>query len=276
MLRRMVLGLSLLVALALPVRAQAQDVTPLVEALGIARLSEILHREGLDYGKTLEAEMFPGQGGRRWAAEVARIHDPARLAGGLKAGIETLFTGREAELAQALDFFTSDLGKRVIDLELSAREAFLDEAAKQGAEESYERLRGKGGARLAALDRFVEVNDLVESNVAGALNSNLAFMTGLADGGGMGDDLPESDILSDLWSQEGQIREDMHNWVYPYLALAYQPLSDDELAAYTAFCETAAGRLFNTALFTAFDHVYAAVSYELGRGAAEVLSAQDI
>lgn len=277
MVRRMVLGLAaVVVLLALPLRVAAQDVAELTTALQLERLSGILHLEGLDYGKTLEAEMFPGQGGRRWTEDIARIHAPERLAAGLQAGLAVHFDGRSEDLGAAVAFFTSELGRRVIELELAAREALLDEAIKESAEEHFEDIRVKGGDRLEALDRFVTVNDLIETNVVGAMNSNLAFMQGMADGGALEGELSESEMLADIWTQEEQIREDMVNWVYPYLVLAYQPLSDEDLAAYTAFCETQAGRAVNAALFAAFDQVFSAVSYDLGRAVAGVLSAQDI
>ena len=38
-----------------------------------------MRAEGVDYGKQLQDEMFPGRGGPDWEASVARIYDPAVL-----------------------------------------------------------------------------------------------------------------------------------------------------------------------------------------------------
>ena len=48
------------------------------------------------------------------------------------------------------------------------------------------------------------------------------------------------------------------DWLYPFMSLAYQPLTDAELQAYLAFSETAGGQRLNAAVFAAFDVVFSA------------------
>jgi hypothetical protein len=48
------------------------------------------------------------------------------------------------------------------------------------------------------------------------------------------------------------------------------------MQAYLAFSESAAARTMNAAMFAAFDEVFRALSRDLGRAAAEMLSGQDI
>lgn len=276
MQRGLVSWLLLLALCALPWRLAAQDLSGLSQALQLPKLAQLLHLEGVEYGATLEAEMFPGTGGERWASEVARIHDPARILGGLESALAPQFADHPDALAQSVAFFESELGQKIITLELSAREALLDDTTLEAAKVAFDDLRAKPSERLQSLEAFVEINDLIFSNIAGAMNANFAFMTGLRDGGAVDHSLPESDLMADLWSQEDQIRTDIEGWVFPYVALAYQPLNDEELAAYLQFSRTPAGKVVNSALFAAFDLLFAAVSYDLGLGVAEFLTAQDI
>jgi hypothetical protein len=48
------------------------------------------------------------------------------------------------------------------------------------------------------------------------------------------------------------------------------------MEAYIAFSETPAGATMNAALFAAYDELFGAISHDLGRAAAEMLSGQDI
>jgi len=88
--------------------------------------------------------------------------------------------------------------------------------------------------------------------------------------------MSEDQILADIWGQEPAIRTDTEEWIYSYLALAYQPLSDDDLQTYTAFFLTAEGVALNRALFVAFDEMFVAVSLALGQGAAGYLAGQEL
>ena len=83
-------------------------------------------------------------------------------------------------------------------------------------------------------------------------------------------------MLADVWSQESDIRAETEGWLYPFLALAYKPLSDADMQAYLTFSESEASRVMNAAMFAAFDEMFRDISRDLGRAAADMLSGQDI
>ena len=124
--------------------------------------------------------------------------------------------------------------------------------------------------------RFAKVNDLIEQNVSGSLNSNLAFFQGMAEAGGPGGDVTEDQMLSEVWAQEPAIRVETEDWLFPYLAMAYGPLSDAEIDGYVAFSTTNPGQKLNQALFTAFDRLFTSVSRNLGLAAGRQLLGEDI
>jgi hypothetical protein len=152
----------------------------------------------------------------------------------------------------------------------------LDDAVEDAAKVAAADMAQDHDPRLALIRDFAVAGDLIEMNVAGAMNANLAFYQGMAETGGFAEEMTEDQILSDVWGQEPQVRADTEEWLFPYLALAYQPLSDEDLEAYTAFWETAAGKRLNTALFAAFDVVFTDISRDLGRAAALQMQGDDI
>lgn len=257
-------------------RADQRGAAELAAMLRLGELAGIVQAEGADYGDQLRQEMFPDRGGAEWPAIVARIYDPERLSGELTRVLERELSGRPDVLRAAEEFFGSPAGRKIVALEIEARRALLDDAAEQAAKDAYAEMETRGPARLDALRRFVEANDLVEMNVMGALNANLAFYKGMASGGAFTDEMSEDDMLGEVWSQEDQVRSDTEDWLWPYLALAYQPLSDEEMQAYQAFSETAEGRALNAALFTAFDASFVRISGELGRAVSRMVQGEDI
>ncbi|MFN3642580.1 MAG: DUF2059 domain-containing protein [Gemmobacter sp.] len=264
-------------ALALsPGRAGDAATGDLIRAMQVERLVAVMAQEGLRYGAELRAELFPDQGGPRWDAAVRTIHAPDRMLALVADALARGYAGNEAAAEVATGFFRSDLGQRIITLELAAREALLDTATKEAAEVALEDMRAGDPGRLALIERFVRTNDLIESNVAGALNANLAFYRGMIEGGAIDPSLSEQEMMADLWGQEDQVRADTEGWIYPYLALAYAPLGDGDLDAYIAFSATTEGRALNTALFAAFDALFAQLSFDLGLAAAVFLQGQDL
>jgi hypothetical protein len=246
----------------------------LFRALGMPEILEVMQEEGIDYGESIRADLLQGEGGPGWSAIVSDIYDAGDMGRQMLEGFESRLDG--VDLGPLLEFFGSDRGERIVALEVSARRALLDEETEAAAEAAAAILREERPDRYALLTAFVEVNDLVESNVMGAMNSNYAFYMGLLEGEAFDDSLTEGQILSDVWAQEQDIRDDTEEWVYSYLALAYDPLSDGDIEAYIALSRTAEGRALNLALFGAFDDLFVDISRRLGEGAARFLVGEDI
>jgi hypothetical protein len=270
-----VLALSL--ALASPVLGQTATSADVAAALRLSDTIGVMQEEGIAYGEDLEAELFPGAGGARWDGIVALIYDRATM----EERFMTAFSEKLAQPGGDLDgitaFFGSERGQRILSLEIEARRALLDESVEEAAQVAVQELEAERDPRFALLEQFAEANDLVEENVSGALNANLAFYKGMSDGGAFrGAEMTEDEMLSEVWSQEDDIRAETVAWLYPYLMLAYEPLSDEDMAAYIAFSESEAGATMNRALFAAYDTLFQTISHDLGRAAAEMLSGQDI
>ena len=270
-----------------PVAVQSQATVPqggnteigqgvaLSDVLQIGPVIEVMREEGIAYGQEMEDSMFPGQGGAGWQAMVAIIYDAPSMRERFDASFDATLVG-SPEVDAIRDFFASDLGQRVLSLEIEARRAMLDPAVEEAATLAYEQMRASDDPRDQALQSFVEANDLIESNVMGAMNASLAFYRGLADVMGPEAAMPEDQMLDDVWSQEPDVRAETVDWLFPYLALAYKPLSDEDLAAYQVFSESVAGEALNAALFAAFDAVFVAVSRDLGRAAARQMQGQEL
>lgn len=271
---RLTASAAVLAALLPWAGAANADAGALFDALGMPQIIEVMREEGLDYGETIRTDLLGGQGGTGWTETVAGIYDADAMTRAMREGFETRLDG--VALEPLMDFFDSERGRRIVALEVDARRALLSEEVEEAAKAAAAELVTGDPERYALLTEFVEANELVESNVIGALNSNYAFYTGLAAGDAFEENLSEAEILSDVWSQEEAIRTDTEEWVYSFLNLAYDPLSDEDIAAYTELSLTPEGKALNRALFGAFDDLFVDISRRLGEGAAGILAGQDI
>ena len=262
---------SMILAVTPALSATDAELDTLFDAIGTLELIEIMNSEGVDQSDEIRESMFP-QRGRGWRPIVESIYDTGRMADEFRAAFDAELA--DSDVTPLLAFFTSELGREIIALELSAREALLDEDVEEAAREAFVDLEADDPERHGAIEAFVDDNDLIELNVAGALNASLAFYRGLADGGRFG--LTEEDMLRDVWAQEPAIRAETTDWMLPYLAMAYEPLSDDELQAYKALSMSEAGRDLNRALFAGFDTVFNRISYSLGSAASRFMQGDDI
>jgi len=250
------------------------DVRALFDALDLSGIVEIMQTEGRAYGDSLEQEMFVGRGGAAWRAVVADIYQADAMESVVLEALDRELDDRD--LSGMLAFFTSERGQKIVSLELSARQALLDDEVEALSEQQYHDMLEAKDPRLDLLSMFIGANDLIEGNVVGGLNSSYAFYQGLLDGGAFEDTLTEDQILTTVWSQEADIRADTTEWIYSYLALAYQPLEDADIEAYTEFSLTSDGQVLNRALFDAFDDMYTGISRALGRTAAQYMTGEDI
>ena len=254
--------------------AQQSSASALFDVMKLGKIISVMREEGLAYGASLGDEMMPGRSIPEWPSEVARVYDQDKMIDGMRdAFVATL---GDRDMGPIVAFFESDLGQDIVELEYSARVAFLDEAIEEGAIAQYQDREVEDDPMLAAVKSFVATNDYVEANVAGALNSNFAFYTGMIDGGALSSRMSESDILADVWAQEPEIRANTEEWLYSYLLMAYQPLGVEGLNAYEQIMATAEGRAMNAALFESFDQMYVAISRELGQSVAGYMLAEEL
>ena len=244
-----------------------QDTLDMLDAIGLEQSIDIMVQAGVRDGRGLEDDLFPGRGGAAWGGIIDQLYTPEALRHVFDSGFpeHRLSEDRAAEIAA---FFSSDLGERIVEGELTAWEAITDQAVEDAANEVYFQHLADADPRLDLLERFTEVNGFVDYNVMGALNANFAFLRGMSDGGAYERPIPEDMILTQIWQGEAEIREDTILWLYSFQLMAYAELSDEELEAYIAFSETEAGQLYNSTVFAGYDAVFSEMSYRLGNAAA--------
>ena len=260
-----------LLALALPAYADAR-LSVLVDVLRLPQIAGILREEGLSSAEDLNTEMLNGQGGAGWHLQIETIYDSARIVEAVRSRLATELQGETLE--QVIDFFASDLGGRIIDLENSARQAIQDPDIEGAARARYAELADTADTRLEMLRTFVADGDMIERNVTTAMNSNYQFLRGLSEGGGL--NMSEEEILSDVVGEIEVIRADTTAWLYGYLLMAYSPLTDAELQTYIDYGQTPAGQAMNRALFDGFGTAYQDISYALGPAVALNMLAEEL
>ena len=244
--------------------ATPEELGRLHTALQTDVLMEILSEEGVEQSEDLRGEMFPGRGGFGWTATAKQIYAPERMTSLFRAAFDAEL--KDVDVLPLLDFYSSETGSRVAALEVQARRAIMSDDVEAAARAAYEDIEGRGSQREELLNEFADLNSLIDRNVAGALNANLAFYRGL--GSGEGFEMTEDQMLREVWDQEASIRDDTSGWVFGYMAFAYEPLTDEQLRSYVDLTATDVGRDLNRALFAGFDAVFLDVSFALGAATA--------
>ena len=278
------LVLAAVMAFTLPASGQTSrdseggtvSIAQLGDVMRLDDLFAVLAEEGLANGADLEADMFPSGGGPGWAQALDNIYDMPALRARFNQALRSGLASDPEAITAISEFFASDLGSRILMLEIEARRAFLDDAAEDAARVAADKRRVGRDPRSRQIERFIEAGDLLEMNVAGALSGNLSFLSGMNETGINGVILPPEEVMVQVWGQEEQIRSDTESWLHAYLGLAYAPLTEAELDAYIAFWETPAGQRLNAVLFVAFDQVFKGVSRDLGRAAGQAMLGHDI
>lgn len=265
--------------LLLPTALFAQNVRTadaVLDALSIDRILGIMEVESLEAGEELARDVIAPIAMSSWQKTIAEINDPDRLEAMMRSDFADTLPAEQ--ITPILDFIASDQGQRYVQLEISAREALLDPEIEEFSLDVLDQYRADDEPRLRMVRRFATVNDLVDANVVGALNANAAFLRGMNAGVENGAVVPMSDaeIVAQVWAQEEEIRHSTEEWVFSFLLLAYQPLSDSELEVYIAFSESEAGQALNQALFEAFDAIFVLTAEQTGEAMASALASEDI
>lgn len=233
---------------------------------------EILRDEGISSALEIAEEEEGISASPAWTSRVEAIYAIDKMDATFRHGLAGAANLDVSE--EALAFFEAELGRRIVNIEIDARRALGQDGVEDEMRERAKALEEEDPDRLKLYDQFIDVNALVDSNVMGALNSNLAFYQGLGTNPLFGA-MDESSMLSQVYDQEPEIREDMEDWTMNFSVLAYSLLTEKELRDYIAISGTRSGQVLNTALFAGFDKVFAFQSFELGRAMAEFMVGDD-
>ena len=141
------------VAFAGPVRAGTDA---LMDAMQIPTLLEIMAEEGVVHSADLEEELFPNRGGAGWRLVTGNIYNVDRMQDECATRVDAGLTDAQAEVLT--EFFASPRGARIVQLEIDARRAFLDETLEEAAIDAYNAARQEDAdadARLMDMLRAV-------------------------------------------------------------------------------------------------------------------------
>lgn len=258
------------------VQAQPADLADQMwQVLDLADLMPVLQQEATDEARRMDADGLVGGAGRPWADVVNDIHDPVRLEGLFRNGVAEAADRVDHDLiVRALDFQQSDLGQRVVALEISARRAMLEAGVEDDARQAFRRAEDQPRARL--IRRMIADADLVSPNVAGGLNASIAFSRGFAQGKGFDMAPTDPQMLADAWAQRDQIEVEATAWLEGFLMLAYAPMTDDEVARYGAHVASDEGQALSQLLFAGFDRAFGRTSFDMGLAAAQRLQGRQL
>jgi hypothetical protein len=244
----------------------------LFDALKQTKVLAIMSEEGIGYADQIAEDMLLGHVTEQWDAIIAEIYNPSRMEETAFAGFERALAGQDIDAMLA--FYSTDPGRQSVQLEIDARRAIAEPDIMDAATAAA--IDAEGSPRYDQIVAYVEANDLIEKNISAALNDNYAFLMGLYDGGALdGQTSPES-LISDVWAQEDEIRSSTSEWVYAFMMMAYQPLTDADLDTLIAFSQTEAGQGVNRALFDAFSALYEDISRTLGLQVAQMMMVSEL
>lgn len=270
----MIRSVSVILFLVLPTWLHADAaLVRLYDALQLDAYVQISQREGLADVEALSQDMLGRPASARLTDQMSAVYSFERMRNSVMQGLDSL---SPEDVNQALLFFESDIGARIVELELSARRAISDEAIEEAARTSWRAAQqdSSPGALLDQIADITQSTDLINGNVSGALNSNLRFYQGMASRGGL--ELPEDQILALVWAQEPEIRDDTTEWLGAYMLMAYAPLDHADVATYVDLWRTQTGGALNAAIFQGFNKMYNTISYATGQVIAINMAGQDL
>lgn len=237
------------------------DIDRLVDAMGMPALVRAFSDEGIASAARLDEDFLNGQGGSVWAETVRKLYDPARLEAELRRG---LYTALDPEVARtALVFFDSDLGARIVALEVQGREAMLDPDVLDMA-------KAAGADAGASVTDFIALRNLTERNAEAAISAQTAFFDGIAQ------TITSAFTPPDVEGQRPMIIADTESWLKGYYALVQSALSEDEIETYTAFWQTQVGTAVDDAVFAVFGQSYEGLSYGLGQAVGRLMPPNEL
>jgi hypothetical protein len=129
-------------------RRRPSRTRPLFRALGMPEIIEVMREEGVAYGETIRADLLQGQGGRGLDGDRLRDLRRGRDGAADARGFERRLEG--VDLEPLFAFFDSERGRRIVELEVSARRAFSTRRSRRRPRPRPPPLRGGSPRPLRA------------------------------------------------------------------------------------------------------------------------------
>ncbi len=222
---------------AAPLWAQAgQDRDRLEAFLTVTGFDKALESIALSAG---DAPLMLGRDvsefGGDWTRAVAEIFD-TDLMHDMAIGI--LDRALEDDLlTHAVDFYASDLGRRLVAVENAAHLSDDAEGARADGESIIADLVRQGAPRLTILQRMGPAIDPQDTSVRAVEEIQVRFLLSAAAAGVLPMELDEATLRSLMADQRGELRQRMRESALIQSAHVYKSFSDAELEAYVAALE---------------------------------------
>ena len=223
--------MMLMNALVTPVMAQVQDRDRLEAFLQATGFDVALESIRLSAGTApgmigLEADAF----GAQWTALVEEVFDTNEMHDMAMDILEQTLT--DDLLTHAVDFYTSDLGARLVEVENKSHMAEDDDLKRESGEAIVAGLVQIGSPRLQELKRLNAATGSEDASIHAIQEVQVRFLMAAATAGVIELRMDEEDLRESLKAQEGEMRRRLQITGLSSSAYTYQAFSDGEITAY--------------------------------------------
>lgn len=235
------------------------------------RLAAVIAAESAEFADRMAALYLSEGSGPDWRAEVAQIHDAARVSGLLLGALQVRLAANPdmaGRLRAQLTATGVASGTDGQGLELAARMQLAQPATLTATGRRLGADLRRGTAELAAIARIMGQGDMVAGRLAARMNRDMAFARGFAEGGGFDFPTAPEDVAADLWLQEPELTAEITARSELTLFTAFAPLGAAAIDRVAAARATPRARALNAILALVEGDVLDQLAAESGRAAA--------
>lgn len=260
---KIITQIFLIFFLTVPVQAiEKTEVNRLVQVLNLKDLFQELQNEGVTAG--IEMLKEEGQQSQEWVSKLNEIYSSDSMQEFFRNELLKLNIFEDVE--NAIDFYETTFGKKLIKNELTTRRILKSELGKAEAKKIFNQLKYFKPNRLKVYQKIIEENHYIEDNVSSSMNSNLAFYQGYSLS--LPSDkqrLLEAEIISKIWANEIETRKRMTEWVMSFTSYNYKDLTRVELNNLLDFSKSLPSKRLNNTINYILDKAFEDQSYRLGQ-----------
>ena len=262
---KIITQIFLIFLLTVPVQAiEKTEVNRLVQVLNLKDLFQELQNEGVTAGIEMLKEEGQGQQSQEWVSKLNEIYSSDSMQEFFRNELLKLNIFEDVE--NAIDFYETTFGEKLIKNELTTRRILKSELGKAEAKKIFNQLKYFKPNRLKVYQKIIEENHYIEDNVSSSMNSNLAFYQGYSLS--LPSDkqrLLEAEIISKIWANEIETRKRMTEWVMSFTSYNYKDLTNNELNNLLDFSKSLPSKRLNNTINYILDKAFEDQSYRLGQ-----------